>query len=69
MPLWEPGGVLLMGECGMRNRARKRQEGEGKIGRGETVVIEDSLGVLLTEDFLDTILAMAELAKKPAPKK
>jgi len=53
----------------MRNRAMKRQDGTGKIGRGEVVVVEEGIEVLLSDEVLESILKMAAMGKKTALKK
>ncbi len=53
----------------MGNRAMKRQGSTGEMRRGEVVVVEDSMEVLLSDEVLDSILKMAAMGKKTALKK
>jgi hypothetical protein len=53
----------------MRNRAMKRRDMTGEIRRGEVVVIPEGMGVLLTDEVLDSILKMAAMGKKTTLKK
>jgi hypothetical protein len=44
-------------------------DGVGKMERGEIVVVEDGMSVLCSEEVLRSVLAMAQVVKKPKSKK